>query len=225
MHFKTVCHTHAHTHAHTHTHTHTHTPFSAVVAGDVTRYFNFSFAASVSMSIRSRALAIFLQDAVMFVSNQYCSIASLHLSTPSCVCVDWILFNWETGTLRHAPSMNQLSTSFSSSNSTATVSSGVSTHTHMILLALTIHHNMPCACFVQYILTSRHLEHRLRPKNVTYHAHQSSLCDVIFRARGVQSDINMATVTQTYPEYPRKYTELYLSSSQSCSRWVVATIL
>ena len=48
-------------------------------------------------------------------------------STPSCVCVcvDLIFFNSHTGTFRYAPSMYQPSTS---SNSTATVSSGVSTH-------------------------------------------------------------------------------------------------
>ena len=122
--------THARTHAHnthTHTHTHTHTP-SGVVAGDVHRYLDLILAARVSMLSCSRALAISFHDATIVVSSQYCNVSSLHLSTPSFVCVDWILFNWDTGTLRYAPSKNQLSTSLSSSNSTATVSSGVSTH-------------------------------------------------------------------------------------------------
>ena len=42
-----------------------------------------------------------------------------------CVCIGLIFFNSHTGMFRYAPSMYQPSTSF---NSTATVSSGVSTH-------------------------------------------------------------------------------------------------
>ena len=52
------------------------------------------------------------------------SIAAFPAYTSSCLCVDLIFFNSRTSMFRYAPSMYQPSTS----NSTATVSSGVSTN-------------------------------------------------------------------------------------------------
>ena len=113
------------THTYTCTHTHTHTPSGGGI--DVFRYFNFSLAASISILICSRALTTSLHDAVMVVSSQYCSMYILQCSTtPSCSML--ILSNACTGTFKYAPRIHQSVISLSSSNSTATVSSGVSTH-------------------------------------------------------------------------------------------------